>query len=196
LTGFQTDYASSILVARSEVSAVNLPIVTVSHRRASSKKDRGRPAARRAEHEAWLGEVEGIDLTLTRPPACPTPRCRLTLIGVGARPRRNGSDGERADPTAGLKVCTSEEDGRWRRRAVERDSSCGVSPCLVQRNFELRKVALSVCTRDYGTPCIHEHACVRCPQLRPDPAQMPRLEEIRANLVDRLHDFRDAASRR
>ncbi|SHH32316.1 tyrosine-type recombinase/integrase [Streptomyces sp. 3214.6] len=26
-------------------------------------------------------------------------------------------------------------------------------------HFELRKVALGVCTRDYGTPCVHEHAC-------------------------------------
>jgi integrase len=58
-------------------------------------------------------------------------------------------------------------------------------------HFELRKVALGVCTRDYGTPCIHEHACVRCPQLRPDPAQMPRLKEIRANLLDRMQEAKD-----
>lgn len=31
-------------------------------------------------------------------------------------------------------------------------------------------------------------ACVRCPLLRVDPAQMPRLEEIHANLLDRLHE--------
>jgi len=55
-------------------------------------------------------------------------------------------------------------------------------------HFELRKVALGICTRDYGTPCVHEHACLRCPQLRPDPAQLPRLEEIRANLTDRLQE--------
>ena len=55
-------------------------------------------------------------------------------------------------------------------------------------HFELRKVALGVCTRDYGTPCVHEHACLRCPQLRPDPAQMPRLHEIHANLLDRLRE--------
>lgn len=58
-------------------------------------------------------------------------------------------------------------------------------------HFELRKVALGVCTRDYGTPCQHEHACVRCPQLRPDPAQMPRLEEIHANLLDRLSEAQE-----
>lgn len=55
-------------------------------------------------------------------------------------------------------------------------------------HFELRKVALGVCTRDYGTSCVHEHACVRCPQLRPDPAQIPRLEEIYTNLLDRLRE--------
>jgi integrase len=58
-------------------------------------------------------------------------------------------------------------------------------------HFELRKVALGVCGRDYGTPCAHESACVRCPLLRVDPAQMPRLEEIRANLADRLQEARD-----
>lgn len=26
-------------------------------------------------------------------------------------------------------------------------------------HFELRKVALGVCARDFGTPCVHEHAC-------------------------------------
>jgi hypothetical protein len=56
----------------------------------------------------------------------------------------------------------------------------------VQRNFELRKVALGTCGRDHGTPCQHENACVRCPLLRVDPAQLPRLEEIHANLTDRL----------
>ncbi|WP_435279227.1 hypothetical protein [Streptomyces sp. 1222.5] len=26
-------------------------------------------------------------------------------------------------------------------------------------HFELRKVALGVCARDFGTICVHEHAC-------------------------------------
>lgn len=55
-------------------------------------------------------------------------------------------------------------------------------------HFELRKVALGVCTRDYGTPCIHEHACVRCPALRPDPDQQGRLEEIITNLRARVEE--------
>ena len=55
-------------------------------------------------------------------------------------------------------------------------------------HFERRKVELGVCGRAYGTPCQHEHACVRCPMLRPDPAQQDRLEEIIANLHARLEE--------
>ena len=42
-------------------------------------------------------------------------------------------------------------------------------------HFERRKVALGDCGRSYDTPCIHEHSCLRCPLLRPDPGQRPRL---------------------
>ena len=54
-----------------------------------------------------------------------------------------------------------------------------------QEHFAKRKVELGSCSRGYGTPCIHEHACIRCPMLRPDPTQRHRLESIRANLIDR-----------
>ena len=57
-------------------------------------------------------------------------------------------------------------------------------------HFEKRKVELGVCGRAYGTPCIHEHACLRCPMLRPDPNQQPRLIEIRENLHARLAEAR------
>lgn len=53
-------------------------------------------------------------------------------------------------------------------------------------HFERRKVALGTCTRAFGTPCIHEHACVRCSMLWPDPAQQPRLIQIRDNLHARI----------
>jgi integrase len=53
-------------------------------------------------------------------------------------------------------------------------------------HFEKRKVSAGTCARAFGSPCVHEHACVRCSLLRPDPAQRPRLEEIRANLHDRI----------
>jgi hypothetical protein len=53
-------------------------------------------------------------------------------------------------------------------------------------HFERRKVALGDCGRSYDTPCIHEHSCLRCPLLRPDPAARARLEEIRDNLLARI----------
>ena len=53
-------------------------------------------------------------------------------------------------------------------------------------HFQRRKVSLGTCARSFGTPCIHEHACVRCPMLWPDPAQRSRLAEIIDNLTDRI----------
>jgi site-specific recombinase XerD len=53
-------------------------------------------------------------------------------------------------------------------------------------HFEKRKVSVGTCARAYGTPCVHEHACVRCALLRPDPDQRQRLEEIRDNLHARI----------
>jgi integrase len=55
-------------------------------------------------------------------------------------------------------------------------------------HFERRKVELGVCARAYGSPCQHEHACIRCPMLRPDPQQAPRLTEIIGNLQARLSE--------
>jgi hypothetical protein len=69
---------------------------------------------------------------------------------------------------------------------VERNGRHGVSPWLVQRNFHRRKVALGDCGRSYDTPCIHEHSCLRCPLLRPDPAARHRLAQIRDNLITRI----------
>jgi hypothetical protein len=57
-------------------------------------------------------------------------------------------------------------------------------------HFERRKLSLGICGRSYATPCIHEHACIRCPLLRPDPAQRPRLTEIRGNLTARIAEAR------
>lgn len=55
-------------------------------------------------------------------------------------------------------------------------------------HFAKRKLELGTCGRAYGTGCQHEHACIRCPMLRPDPAQQPRLEEIIASLTERLNE--------
>lgn len=53
-------------------------------------------------------------------------------------------------------------------------------------HFERRKVSIGTCGRAFGSACVHEHACVRCPLLWPDPAQQPRLLEIRDNLNARI----------
>lgn len=53
-------------------------------------------------------------------------------------------------------------------------------------HFERRKVSIGTCGRAFGTSCIHEHACIRCPMLRPGPAQRPRLVEIIDNLNARI----------
>jgi hypothetical protein len=47
-----------------------------------------------------------------------------------------------------------------------------------QQHFRRRRMALGDCYRPYGTDCPHEHACVRCPMLRMDPDQLPRLLQI------------------
>ena len=60
----------------------------------------------------------------------------------------------------------------------------------MQRNFERRKVSIGTCARAFGTPCAHEHACVHCPMLRPDPGQRTRLLEIGDNLRARIDEAR------
>lgn len=57
-----------------------------------------------------------------------------------------------------------------------------------QQHFQTRKLELGDCGRPYGTPCKHEHACIRCPSLRLDPAARPRLANIIANLADRIQE--------
>ena len=53
-------------------------------------------------------------------------------------------------------------------------------------HFELRKVATGTCGRAFGTPCIHEHSCLRCSMHWPSPGQRPRIAEIRDNLIARI----------
>lgn len=55
-----------------------------------------------------------------------------------------------------------------------------------QQHFALRKLELGTCGRPYGTPCKHEHACIRCPMLRGDPAQRNRMIEIIYSLSERI----------
>lgn len=60
-------------------------------------------------------------------------------------------------------------------------------------HFLLRKVALGDCRRPYGTPCVHEHACVRCRFLVVDPAELPRIEEMTGNAEARLSEAQGKA---
>jgi integrase len=53
-------------------------------------------------------------------------------------------------------------------------------------HFERRKVSTGTCGRAFGAACIHEHACIRCSMLWPDPVQRDRLTEIRDNLTARI----------
>ncbi len=60
-----------------------------------------------------------------------------------------------------------------------------------EAHFVTRKVSLGSCSRAYGTSCHHEHACVRCSLLRPDPNQLERMHEITDNLRDRITEATD-----
>ncbi len=79
---------------------------------------------------------------------------------------------------------------RARRPSEEYREPTDVEWAEFRDHFSLRKVALGTCDRPYGTPCQHEHACIRCPMLRPDPAQLPRLVEIETNTRERLEEAR------
>ncbi|NMN95851.1 tyrosine-type recombinase/integrase [Antrihabitans stalactiti] len=59
-----------------------------------------------------------------------------------------------------------------------------------EQHFEQRKLELGTCGRPYGTPCKHEHACIRCPSLRVDPRARDRIVDIIANLRARIDEAR------
>lgn len=57
-----------------------------------------------------------------------------------------------------------------------------------EAHFDKRKVELGSCGRPYGTPCNHEHACIRCPMLHVNPKMVPRLSELEQDLQRRRDD--------
>jgi integrase-like protein len=62
-------------------------------------------------------------------------------------------------------------------------------------HFPRRRLALGDCVRPYESPCRHEHACVRCPMLVPDPERLSLLLEKEASIREELafarqHDLR------
>jgi hypothetical protein len=54
-----------------------------------------------------------------------------------------------------------------------------------QDHLDKRRVELGSCGGPYGTPCAHEHACIRCPMLSINPKMLPRLEELEEDLIAR-----------
>lgn len=54
-----------------------------------------------------------------------------------------------------------------------------------EEHFDKRKVELGACARPYGTPCQHEHACIRCPMLQVSPKMISRLDDLEADLITR-----------
>lgn len=54
-----------------------------------------------------------------------------------------------------------------------------------EQHFDKRKVELGQCGRPYATPREHEHACLRRPMLRIDPAMLARLDALEADLLCR-----------
>ncbi|MEV5528101.1 tyrosine-type recombinase/integrase [Streptomyces prunicolor] len=54
-----------------------------------------------------------------------------------------------------------------------------------EEHFDKRKVELGSCARPYGTPCQHEHACIRCPMLHVNPKMLGRLDELEDDLLAR-----------
>lgn len=60
-----------------------------------------------------------------------------------------------------------------------------------EQHFLLRRVALGTCHRPYATPCVHEHACIKCRFLQVDPAQAGRIEDMAANAEERLDEARN-----
>nr|WSX47750.1 site-specific integrase [Streptomyces sp. NBC_00974] len=60
-----------------------------------------------------------------------------------------------------------------------------------EEHFDKRKVELGNCGRPYGSPCQHEHACIRCPMLQVNPKMLPRLSEIEKDLILRRRRAED-----
>lgn len=58
------------------------------------------------------------------------------------------------------------------------------------QHFGRRRIELGTCVRPYGAPCVHEHACLRCPFQQIDPDQLGRLREIEADVASRLAQAR------
>lgn len=79
---------------------------------------------------------------------------------------------------------------RAMRPAVEYREPTDTEWAEFEQHFATRQLELGTCGRPYGSPCNHEHACIRCPMLRVDPRARPRLVAIIANLRERIAEAR------
>lgn len=58
-------------------------------------------------------------------------------------------------------------------------------------HFGQRRIEMGSCVRPYGTPCAHEHACLRCPFQQIEPTEMPNLDKVKANINQRIKAARE-----
>ncbi|MEV7739786.1 integrase [Streptomyces sp. NPDC088921] len=61
-----------------------------------------------------------------------------------------------------------------------------------EEHFDKRKVELGNCARPYGSPCQHQHACIRCPMLQVNPKMLTRLAELEQDLLQRRRQRAEA----
>lgn len=81
------------------------------------------------------------------------------------------------------------------RRRAERPTEEYRAPTAAElaefaEHFGKRRIELGTCVRPYGTPCIHEHACLRCPFQQVAAAHLPQLGEIEKDLRARIENAR------
>lgn len=58
-------------------------------------------------------------------------------------------------------------------------------------HFDQRRIEMGNCVRPYGTPCVHEHACLRCPFQQIEPTEMPNLDKIKTSITRRIETARE-----
>ncbi len=126
------------------------------------------------------------------------PQCGHRADGVRERVRRATPSVHRCMDS----ISTSDRCGKSRRKPPElhtcTNDQLGIAsqdqrqtPFIRTRlGSSGRTPTLGDCARPYGTPCQHEHSCLRCPMLRVSPGQRPRLIEIIRNLSERIAEAR------
>lgn len=83
------------------------------------------------------------------------------------------------------------ERRRQLRPAMEYRSPTPEEWDQLEDHFVQRRLSLGSCARAWQTACPHEHACVRCALLRPDPSQRGRLVDIMNNLGLRIREAQE-----